>query len=98
MILLFMPIFWPIMLQLDFGMEADDLRIWFSILTLMVVEMGLITPPIGLNVFVINKMAGDVPMAETFRGVIPFLMSDFVRVGLLIVFPALSLALPKLLS
>ena len=98
MILLFMPIFWPIMLQLDFGMDADDLRIWFSILTLMVVEMGLITPPIGLNVFVINQMAGDVPMKETFRGVIPFLMSDVARVGLLIAFPPITLILPKLLS
>jgi TRAP-type C4-dicarboxylate transport system permease large subunit len=98
MILLFMPIFWPIMLELDFGMVMVDLRIWFSIITLMVVEMGLITPPIGLNVFVINSMAGDVPMRETFRGVIPFLLSDVVRVGLLIVFPSLVLILPKLLS
>ncbi len=97
MILLFMPIFWPIMLQLDFGMDADDLRIWFSIITLMVVEMGLITPPIGLNVFVINQMAGDVPMRETFRGVIPFLISDCIRVGLLIAFPTLTLILPALL-
>jgi tripartite ATP-independent transporter DctM subunit len=97
MILLFLPIFWPIMTELDFGLDIDDLRIWYGIIILMVVEIGLITPPIGLNVFVINSMAGDVPMKETFKGVVPFLMTDAVRVTILIAFPSITLLLPTLL-
>jgi TRAP-type C4-dicarboxylate transport system permease large subunit len=62
----------------------------------MVVEIGLITPPVGLNVFVINSLARDVPMIETFRGVVPFLISDVVRLTLVITIPAASLFLPKL--
>ena len=58
--------------------------------------MGLITPPVGLNVFVINSMARDVPMLDTFKGVMPFLASDFVRVALIIAFPIITLALPML--
>ncbi|MFM2129327.1 MAG: hypothetical protein RL477_873, partial [Pseudomonadota bacterium] len=98
MILLFLPIFWPILLVLDFGMSVEDLKIWFCILTLMVAEMGLITPPVGLNVFVINSMAGDVSMRDSFRGVLPFLISDFFRVGILILFPGITLFLPHLLK
>lgn len=98
MILLFLPIFWPILMVMNFGMSVEDLKIWFSILTLMVAEMGLITPPVGLNVFVINSMAGDVPMRDSFRGVLPFLISDFFRVGILIAFPGLTLFLPHILK
>ncbi len=98
MILLFMPIFWPIILELDFGMGVEDLKIWFGIIALVVVEMGLITPPVGLNVFIINSMAGDVPMKESFIGVLPFLVTDVVRIGLLIGFPVITLILPRLLS
>ena len=99
MILLTMPIFLPIILGLDyFGLEATDKAIWFGIIALMVVEIGLITPPVGLNVYVINALAKDVPMAQTFRGVIPFLISDGVRVLLLVFIPPLSLWLVHLLS
>ena len=70
---------------------------WFGIVTLMVVEIGLITPPIGLNVFVINSLAKDVPMLETFKGVVPFLISDVIRVTLIVLFPSISLFLPWLL-
>ncbi len=98
MILLFMPIFWPIVLELDFGMDVEDLKIWFGIIALVVVEMGLITPPVGLNVFIINSMAGDVPMKESFIGVLPFLITDVVRIGLLIGFPVITLILPRLLN
>jgi tripartite ATP-independent transporter DctM subunit len=94
MILITIPIFWPIIAALDFGMSPDDLKLWFGIITLSVVEIGLITPPVGLNVFVINSLAKDVPMIDTFRGVVPFLMSDAVRVTLIILLPPLSLALP----
>lgn len=98
MILLTVPIFWPIMAGLDFGMPEDDLKMWFGIIVLIVVEVGLITPPVGLNVFVINSMSGSVKLKETFIGVLPFLASDFIRVVLLIAFPALTLWLPHLLQ
>ncbi len=97
MILLTVPIFWPIIAALDFGLQPEDLKLWFGIITLIVVEVGLITPPVGLNVFVINSMAKDVPMIETFKGVLPFLMSDALRVALIILFPIITLILPRLL-
>lgn len=96
MILITIPIFWPIIAALDFGLPVDDVKLWFGIITLMVVEIGLITPPVGLNVFVINSLARDIPMIETFRGVVPFLMSDVVRLALVVFFPAMSLFLPRL--
>ncbi|MFN3987227.1 MAG: TRAP transporter large permease [Rhodocyclaceae bacterium] len=99
MILLTIPIFLPIVLGLDFwGLGPTDKAIWFGILALMVVEIGLITPPVGMNVFIINSLAKDVPMGETFRGVLPFLASDGVRIVLLALFPGLSLWLVHLLG
>ncbi len=98
MILLTVPIFWPIIAGLDFGLGPEETKLWFGIITLIVVEVGLITPPVGLNVFVINSMARDVPMIETFKGVIPFLASDAVRVVLIIAFPTLTLIMPALLA
>ena len=62
------------------------------------VEVGLITPPVGMNVFIINSMARDVPMLESFRGVLPFLISDGVRVVLLIAFPPITLWLVRFLG
>ena len=97
MILLTVPIFWPIIAGLDFGLGPDDLKLWFGIITLIVVEVGLITPPVGLNVFVINSMAKDVPMIETFKGVIPFFLSDAIRVAFILFFPVLTLWLPHLI-
>ncbi len=97
MILLTVPIFFPMMAALDFGLPAEEFALWFGILVLIVVEVGLITPPVGMNLFVINSMAADVPMSETYRGVIPFVVSDLVRVGILLVFPFLSLTLVRLL-
>lgn len=97
MIVLLVPIFWPILQAHDFGMPQDDLKVWFSILALIVVEVGMITPPIGLNVFVINALAKDIPMSETFRGVAPFLVSDLLRLALLVSAPVITLALPQLL-
>ena len=64
----------------------------------MVVEIGLITPPVGMNVFIINSLAKDIPMRETFRGVLPFLASDLVRLLLLMFFPALSLWLVQFVA
>jgi len=94
MILLTIPIFFPIIMGLDFwGLNPTDKAIWFGILALMVVEIGLITPPVGMNVYIINSLAHDVPMAATFRGIVPFLISDTVRVLLLLFFPTISLFL-----
>ena len=80
---------------LDFGMSREDTLIWFGILAVVVVEVGLITPPVGMNVFVINGMARDVPMWESFRGVMPFLISDILRILLLVAFPAITLGLVR---
>ena len=98
MILLTVPIFWPIIAGLDFGLSPDDTKLWFGIISLIVVEMGLITPPVGLNVFVINSLARDVPMIETFKGVVPFIMSDLVRVAIIVGFPIITLIFPRLLE
>jgi C4-dicarboxylate transporter, DctM subunit len=96
MILLTIPIFYPVVMGLDFyGMGTTDKSIWFGILALMVVEIGLVHPPVGMNVYIINRLAKDVPLKETFKGVIPFLASDFIRIGLLLAFPAISLVLVR---
>ena len=98
MILLAIPFFWPVIAVMDFGMSPNDLKIWFGILALIVVELGLITPPVGMNVFVINSLARDVPMSRTFLGVMPFFVAELLRVALIAAFPALSLWLPHLLA
>ncbi len=98
MILLTLPIFFPIVTALDLGMMPDDIAIWFGILVLMVVGIGLTAPPIGLNVFVISAIARDVPIVSTYRGVIPFVAADVLRLGLVVAFPALALWLVRLLS
>ncbi|MDO9195406.1 TRAP transporter large permease [Rhodoferax sp.] len=96
MILLTIPIFYPMVMGLDFfGMSVADKSIWFGILALMVVEIGLVHPPVGMNLFIIHKLARDVPYGETAKGVLPFLASDFLRIALLIAFPALSLWLVR---
>ncbi len=94
MILLTIPIFYPMVMGLDYwGMSQEDKSIWFGILALMVVEIGLVHPPVGMNVYIINRLAKDVPLTETFKGVVPFLMSDAVRIALLVYFPIISLYL-----
>ncbi len=91
MILLTIPIFYPIIEVLDFGLTPDQAGIWFGILALIVVEVGLITPPVGMNLFIINSMARDIPMSATYRGVAPFVLSDLVRVVVLVAFPGITL-------
>jgi tripartite ATP-independent transporter DctM subunit len=91
MVLLTVPIFYPIMLGLDFGMTETEFSLWFGILVLIVVEVGLITPPVGMNLFVINSMAKDIPIRDTFKGTFPFVLADIVRVVILTVFPAITL-------
>ncbi|HCY16498.1 MAG: C4-dicarboxylate ABC transporter permease [Curvibacter sp. GWA2_64_110] len=91
MILLTIPIFFPLVMGLDFGLPSESVAIWFGIMVLMTVGFGLLAPPVGLNVYVVNGMAKDVPIAESYRGVLPFLASDVLRTLLLLFFPAASL-------
>ena len=84
MILLAIPFFWPVIAEMNFGMSLNDLKVWFGILALIVVELGLITPPVGMNVFVISSLARDVPMMQTFIGVLPFFFAELIRVAILI--------------
>jgi C4-dicarboxylate transporter, DctM subunit len=98
MILLTLPVFFPVIQALDFGMFPDDAAVWFGILVLIVVGIGLTFPPIGLNVFVIASIAKDVPLTQTYRGVLPFIVADVLRLGLVLAFPGLALWLVRVLS
>ena len=91
MLLLTIPIFFPIVMGLDFGMPKESVAIWFGIMVLMTVGFGLIAPPVGLNVYIVNGLAKDVPMGETYRGVMPFLVSDVLRTMLFLFFPIIPL-------
>lgn len=94
MIMLTVPLFYPIIMKLDYwGLSQQDKSLWFGVLALMVVEIGLIHPPVGMNVYLVNRLAKDVPLAETFKGVVPFLMADLFRTTMLMFFPILSLYL-----
>jgi C4-dicarboxylate transporter DctM subunit len=94
MILLTIPIFYPVVMGLNFhGLNATDKSVWFGILALMVVEIGLVHPPVGMNVYIINRLAKDVPLSETFKGVMPFLLSDLIRIVMLLAFPSIALVL-----
>jgi tripartite ATP-independent transporter DctM subunit len=96
MILLTIPIFYPMVMSLEFhGLGDTEKSVWFGILALMVVEIGLVHPPVGMNVYIINRLAKDVPLIETFKGVVPFLLSDLVRIVLLLLFPGLALGLVR---
>lgn len=90
LILLTVPVFFPTVMSLEFGLLPEYQAIWFGILTLVVVEVGMITPPVGMNLFIISAIAGDIPTQTIFKGTIPFIVSEFTRIALLISFPALS--------
>jgi C4-dicarboxylate transporter DctM subunit len=91
MILLVTPIFYPIVTKLGFD------PIWFGVIMIRMCEIALITPPVGLNVFVIKGVAKDVSMYTVFRGIIPFLIADICEVALLVAVPQLSLFLPNMM-
>ena len=93
MILLTIPIFFPIISALDFGLAAEETAIWFGILVLIVVEVGLITPPVGMNLFVINAMDRSTRIIDTYKSVLPFVASDILRTGILVAFPGITLFL-----
>jgi TRAP-type C4-dicarboxylate transport system permease large subunit len=92
MVLLTVPLFYPLVQHLGFDL------IWFGILVVCVTELSLITPPVGLNVFVLRAVLPQVPMTTVFRGVMPFVGADIVRLAILVAFPAISLVLPKLMG
>jgi TRAP-type C4-dicarboxylate transport system permease large subunit len=79
-------------------MNNEDLKIWFGILALVSVELGLITPPVGLNVFIISKISEKVPMIEIFKGVMPFFAAEIIRIGVLLLLPWLCLFMPHWLA
>ena len=91
MVLLTVPIFFPVAMALGFD------PIWFGIIIVRVTEIGLITPPVGINVFIIKGVAKDVPMETIFKGILPFVVADIFHVGLLVAVPQLALFLPGLL-
>jgi C4-dicarboxylate transporter, DctM subunit len=89
MVILTVPIVYPIIVHLGFD------PIWFGVIVVMTVELGLITPPLGMNVFVINAAVRDTSLSQIFKGVAPFVVSDIARLILLILFPAIVLILPS---
>ncbi len=91
MILLTVPIVFPAMMQLGFD------PVWFGVIIVMAVTFGMICPPVGMNVFVINSIARDVGLVAIYRGTMPFIAVDLVRLVLLCVFPSIALWLPRLL-
>ena len=91
MILLTVPVVFPAMVQLGFD------PVWFGVIIVMAVTFGMICPPVGINVFVINSIAREIPLGKIYRGTMPFIAADVVRLVILCAFPALSLWLPSLL-
>ena len=94
MVFLTVPIFVPVLLKLDPNFNL----IWWGIVTVMVVEISLITPPVGLNVFVINSMLPDVPIVKIYKGIAPYFIGDLVRLAIVVLFPALVMWLPALMG
>ncbi|MCK0509599.1 TRAP transporter large permease [Aromatoleum buckelii] len=92
MILLTVPIVFPAMIELGFD------PVWFGVITVMAVTFGMICPPVGINVFVINSIARDIPLGKVYSGVMPFAAVDVARLAILCAFPVLSLWLPHLIA
>ena len=97
-VVLTMPLLWPVLSALDFGMPPEHFQLWFGILALILVEIGLITPPVGLNCLIIHRIAQTVPLQRIFRASLPFLSADLLRIALLLLFPQLVLFLPRILN
>jgi TRAP-type C4-dicarboxylate transport system permease large subunit len=91
MILLTVPVFFPIVASLGLN------PVWFGIIIIIVVEIGLITPPIGLNVFVVKSIVNDVPLGKIFRGIVPFFFASIVGLLLIIFYPPIALVLPSMM-
>ena len=91
MILLTIPIVYPIVINLGYD------PIWFGIIVVSVAEIGLITPPIGMNLFVVQNVAPQVRTSDIIRGILPFIAADVIRLFLFVAFPAIILYLPSLM-
>jgi C4-dicarboxylate transporter DctM subunit len=89
MIILTVPIIYPVIIQLGFD------PIWFGVIIVMTVELGLIHPPVGMNIFVIKSVIDDVKISTIFYGVMPFIITDLIRLMILIAFPIIALWLPS---
>ena len=109
MILVVVPFIWPALIVLNggdyvsaenatFGVDTENLKIWFGIMALITVELGLITPPVGLNVFIISSLTKTIKMIEIFKGVMPFFTAEIIRIIILLLFPALCLFLPNYIN
>jgi C4-dicarboxylate transporter DctM subunit len=98
MMLLTVPVIFPVISAMDFGIPSDEVGIWFGILLLTVIGIGLIAPPMGLGVFIVTSIARDVSIVDVYRQVLPFVAADFVRLALLVAFPGITLALVRLLN
>jgi len=96
MILLTVPIFFPVVAGLDLGIPHKWVLVWFGVIIVMVTEISLITPPIGLNVYVLSSVLPEVPTTTIFRGMLPFITVDVLRLMLFVFVPWISLALPRL--
>ena len=92
MILLTVPIVFPVMMQLGFD------PVWFGVIIVMAVTLGMICPPVGINVFVINSIQRDISLQKIYKGVMPFIGSDLIRLAILCAFPALSLWIPNAMA
>src|SRR3546814_18686443 len=91
------PVAGPVVAVRGFGLPPGELALWFGVLVLIAVEVCLITPPVGMNLIVSNSMAPDVPLGRTYVGALPFVVSDILRVAVLVAFPAITLGLVRLL-
>jgi TRAP-type C4-dicarboxylate transport system permease large subunit len=92
MMVLTMPVIYPIILMLGFD------PIWFGVIAVLMMEAGLITPPMGLNIFTVAGVAKDIPVETIFRGVAPFLFAIFAIAGLVTIFPSIALLLPGMMT
>ena len=92
MVLLTIPVFFPIITGLGFD------PVWFGVLIVTVIEIGMISPPVGMNLFVINALLPSVPLNQIFRGVWPFVVADVARLAILVAFPAIALWLPGFMT
>ncbi len=92
LILLTVPIFYPVILGLGYD------PIWFGVLIVLITQMGVITPPVGVNVYVVSGIERGIPLQTVFRGAIPFLIALIVACGLLMLFPALATWLPQIVN
>jgi TRAP-type C4-dicarboxylate transport system permease large subunit len=97
MLLLTIPVFFPVVKELSYaGLGSEQILVWFGIVAVVVTEISLITPPVGLNIFVLSGVVKDVSTGTIFKGVTPFWCADILRLAVIVAIPAISLYLPRL--